>query len=72
LQPLQDDTFFPTILEAVKNVNFHVGDGNYNRTKLAKAEKLRTRLLVLARSKDPITVRSLKILETELKRSEDF
>ena len=52
-QPLQDDTFFPTILEAVKNVNFHVGDGNYNRTKLAKAEKLRTRLLVLARSKDP-------------------
>ncbi len=52
-QPLHDDTFFPTILEAVKNVNFHVGDGNYNRTKLAKAEKLRTRLLVLARSKDP-------------------
>jgi SPP1 gp7 family putative phage head morphogenesis protein len=52
-QPLADDTFFPTILEAVKNVNFHVGDGNYNRTKLAKAEKLRTRLLVLARSKDP-------------------
>lgn len=52
-QPLNEDSFFPTILDAVKNVNFHVGDGKYNRTKIDKALRLRKKLETLQKSADP-------------------
>ena len=52
-QPLVEDSFFPTILDAVKNVNFHVGDGKYNRTKIDKALRLRKKLETLQKSADP-------------------
>lgn len=33
-----NDVFYQPILEAVKTVNFHVGDGNYNHDKVTKAK----------------------------------
>ena len=53
-KPLKEDTFFGTILEAVKNVNYHsAGSGGYNQSKLDKARKLRSKLAPLAKSADP-------------------
>ena len=52
-QPLNEDSFFETVLDAVKNVNFHVGDGKYNRTKIDKALRLRKKLEAMQKSADP-------------------
>ena len=51
--PLAEDSFFETILAAVKNVNYHVGDGKYNRTKIDKALRLRKKLEALQKNADP-------------------
>ncbi len=53
-KPMKEDSFFDTILDAVKNVNYHSAQsGNYNQTKLDMAMKLRNKLGKLAKSDDP-------------------
>ena len=49
--PLPEDTFYDAILQGVKTVNHHLGDGQYNTTKLQGAYAVRKDLEKLLTSK---------------------
>lgn len=52
-EPLAEDDFADDILLAVKTVNYHAQDGNYNKSKVDKLNKHLPALKKLAKSDDP-------------------
>lgn len=52
-EPLAEDEFADDILLAVKTVNYHAQDGNYNQSKVDKLNKHLPALKRLAKSDDP-------------------
>jgi len=51
--PLPEDTFYDAILQGVKTVNHHLGDGQYNLAKIQGAAAVRADLEKLLTSKQP-------------------
>lgn len=52
-KPLEEDNYYSDILAAVKTVNHHEGDGEYNTTTIAKAVKHRKVLQDMATHDEP-------------------